>query len=110
LYFKTNTFPFSIHAEINTINKFYKKNNTKLIKNKKTLYVFKISKTGILGNSLCCKNCINFINNNITNLNLNDVYYSYQHNLKKIELDNINKDLNDNKFKYSSGITKKELY
>ena len=44
-YLKSDKFPFSLHSEINTINKHYKKKLTKnLIKTKKILIIIKLSK------------------------------------------------------------------
>jgi len=83
-YLKSNKFPFSLHSEINTINKYYKKKlNKNTIKCKKILLIFKVTKTGIIGNSRPCQNCVNFILNNYNNLNLNKIYYSYKENLLK---------------------------
>ena len=45
--------------------------------------IFKVTKTGIIGNSRPCQNCVNFILNNYNNLNLNKIYYSYKENLLK---------------------------
>lgn len=77
LYYKSQKFPYSIHSEINTISKFYKRDIKKNIqKSKKILIILKISKTGTIGNSKPCKSCANFIFNNFYNLNLINVYYS----------------------------------
>jgi len=101
-FFKSNTFPFSLHSEINAILKFYKKKyNTK---NRKILIIFKISKSGIVGMSKPCYHCALFIRNNYKNLNLSNVYYSYRDiddicRLKKIS----RKDLEEDCFKQSSG-------
>lgn len=104
-YLKTDTFPFSLHSEINTINKYYKKKiTTNLFKNKKILIIVKISKTGIIGNSKPCKNCANYILNNFDNLNLYKIYYTFKNNIL-IELTK-NELLNDN-FKISAGFKKK---
>lgn len=81
LYYKSQKFPYSIHSEINTINKYYKKDINKsikksILKSKKLLVILKISKTGNIGNSKPCTSCANFIFNNFQNLNLINVYYS----------------------------------
>ena len=103
-YLKSNKFPFSLHSEINTINKYYKKKLTKnIIKNKKFLLIFKISKTGIIGNSKPCKNCVNYILNNFNNVNIYKIYYTIKGNI----LEELTKEslLNDN-FTISSGFKK----
>jgi len=100
-YLKSNKFPFSLHSEINTINKYYKKNlNRAITKSKKILIILKISKTGIIGNSKPCFNCANFIYNNYNNLNLANIYYSSPCN-KLVLL--MKKDFKKNIFKRSSG-------
>jgi cytidine deaminase len=105
IFFKTNSFPFSIHSEINVINKYYKKNLSKsMLKSKKKLIIIKISKIGIIGQSKPCVSCANFIYNNMDNLNIVDVLYSTSEN----KLENLKKDeLLLNNFKLSSGSTKK---
>ena len=104
-YLKADKFPYSLHSEINTINKYYKKKLTKnLIKTKKILLIFKITKTGIIGNSKPCQNCVNYILNNYNNLNLHKIYYSFTGN----ELKELNKyELLNDKFTISSGFKKK---
>jgi cytidine deaminase len=102
VYFKSDSFPFSIHAEIQSITKYYKSRS--INKNKKILIVAKLSKTGVLGNSRCCLNCMRFIRNNFDNLNLKKVYYSEKNN----EIVMLNKsDLIDKEFKSSKGYTAK---
>ncbi len=98
IYFKSESFPFSVHAEIQSMVKYYK---TKGInKNKKALFVAKLSRTGIVGNSKCCLNCMRFIRNNLTNLNLKRIYYS----TKDGQLVKLTKeDLIDANFKISKG-------
>jgi tRNA(Arg) A34 adenosine deaminase TadA len=100
-YLKSDKFPFSLHSEINTINKHYKKRlNKHIIKSKKILLIIKLSKIGIIGNSKPCQNCANFIYNNYDNLNLYKVMYSTQNN----ELEELNKlDLLYKEFKISAG-------
>jgi hypothetical protein len=100
-YLKSDKFPFSLHSEINTINKHYKKKLTKNInKSKKILVIIKLSKIGIIGNSKPCQHCANYIYNNYDNLNLYKIYYSTKH-LKLEELNKI--DLINNQFKLSAG-------
>ena len=99
VYFKTESFPFSVHAEIQTITKLYKSKS--INKNKKALLVVKLSKSGILSNSKCCLNCARYIKNNIDNLNLKCVYYSMPgNNLYKLNKDDLDTDKN---FRYSKG-------
>lgn len=103
-YFNNVKFPFSLHSEVNTINKYYKK---KLIKNmmklKKNLFIIKLSKIGIIGNSKPCVHCANYIYNNFDNLKLSKIYYSTkQNNLEKLS----KKDLILNNFKLSAGFKK----
>ncbi len=100
-YLKSDKFPFSLHSEINTINKHYKKRlNKNIIKSKKILLIIKLSKIGIIGNSKPCQNCANFIYNNYDNLNLYKIMYSTQNN----ELEELTKrDLLYKEFKISAG-------
>mgnify|MGYP000321216276 FL=1 len=104
-YLKSDKFPFSLHSEINTINKYYKKRITKSnLKSKKILLIFKISKTGVIGHSRPCKNCVNFILNNYDNLNINKIYYSNKNNqLEYLTKENLLKD----NFTISSGFNKR---
>lgn len=105
IYFKTNSFPFSLHSEINVINKFYKKILSKsIIKCKKKLIIIKVSKCGIIGQSKPCISCANFIYNNMKNLNIIDVLYSTSEN--KLETLKRNELILDN-FKLSSGSLKR---
>ena len=100
-YLKSDKFPFSLHSEINTINKHYKKRlNKNIIKSKKILFIIKLSKIGIIGNSKPCQNCANYIYNNYDNLNLYKILYSTPNN----ELEELNKqDLVYKEFKISAG-------
>ena len=76
IFFKTSSFPFSLHSEINAINKYYKKTLTKpMLKSKKKLIIIKVSKIGIIGNSKPCLSCANFIYNNMDILNITDILY-----------------------------------
>ena len=97
IYFKTESFPFSIHSEINVINKIYKKLLSKPVKKtKKKLIILRVSKIGVIGNSKPCLGCANFIYNNMDNINIINILYSDIENklesLKKDELilDNFN--------------------
>lgn len=98
IFFKSDSFPFSIHAEIQSIVKYYKSKS--INKNKKALIVFKLSRTGLIGNSKCCLNCIRFIKNNMSNLNLKKIYYSTLDN-QLVEL--VRDGMDDENFKYSKG-------
>ncbi len=101
VYFKTESFPFSIHAEIQTIIKLNKSKAAN--KNKKALLVVKLSKSGVLSNSKCCLNCARYIKTNIDALNLKCVYYSMPGNvLEKLSKDDLDA---DNNFRYSKGYT-----
>ena len=103
LFYKSDKFPFSIHSEINTITKYYKttqRTDKNKIKSKKILIVLKLTKSGKLGNSKPCQGCANYINNNLDNLNLLNVYYSTQFN-ELVKLDA--KDMQSDIFRYSSG-------
>ncbi len=98
IYFKSSSFPFSMHAEVQTIIKYHK--SKILSRNKKALIVVKLSKTGIIGNSKCCLNCMRFIRNNFNVLNLKKIYYSTD----KDKLEQLTRDdLVDNDFSRSKG-------
>lgn len=98
IYFKSASFPFSIHAEIQTLVKYYKSKTVN--KNKKALLVAKLSRTGIVGNSKCCLNCMRFIRNNLANVNLKKIYYSTK-GTQLVELSK--RGLVDEHFKISKG-------
>lgn len=104
VFFKSNSFPFSIHAEIQSIVKYYKSRS--ITKNKKILFVIKLSKTGIVGNSKCCLNCMRFIRNNLDNLNLKKIFCSTVGN-GMIELPKSK--MIDENFKSSKGYMWREL-
>jgi len=100
VFFKSDSFPFSVHAEIQSIVKYYKSKS--ISKHKKGLLVVKLSRTGIIGNSKCCLNCMRFLRNNLSNLNLKEIYYSIVDNrLGKLR----KKDLIDDHFKLSKGFS-----
>lgn len=88
-FFKSKKFPFSVHAEINSINKYYK--NTNLLKNKpKTmLVVFKITKTGVIGMSKPCFHCRIYLSNNFENINLIKIYYSNKNKLEQLHISDL---------------------
>ncbi len=102
IYFKSDSFPFSIHAEIQTITKYYKNRNVN--KHKKALVVAKLSRTGLIGNSKCCLNCMRYIRNNFDNLQLKKVYYTDLPN-KLVSLHR--RDLVDDQFRLSKGFTQR---
>lgn len=103
LFYKSDKFPFSIHSEINAITKYYRakhRSDKNKLKSKKVLIVLKITKSGKLGNSKPCQGCANYINNNLENLNLVNIYFSTQYNeLEKLETHDMQLDI----FRYSSG-------
>lgn len=104
VYYRTNTFPYSIHSEINTIVKFYKmQNNKTLTKCKKKLIVIKLTKNGVIGMSKPCQACANFIINNKDNINLTEVKFSTR--INKLETIKCN-DIHNYKFKTSSAFKK----
>lgn len=106
-YLNSIKFPFSLHSEVNVINKYYKKNLTKnVLKLKKILFVIKLSKIGIIGNSKPCIHCANFLKNNFDNLKLSKIYYSTQKNgLEALT----KKDLESKNFKVAAGF-KKQIF
>lgn len=75
VYFKTEKYPFSQHAEVATINNYYSKRLNNLKQTAKTLLVIRI-KSQSFGESRPCKDCSNFILNNWSNLKLKRVIYS----------------------------------
>jgi len=80
-YYKGQSFPFTLHAEINCINRFYsrkmKQKNSYIKGRKKILIIIRLSKKILkLGQSKPCTRCHNFIENNIDNLNLKKIIYS----------------------------------
>ncbi len=108
-YLNSNKFPFSLHSEVNAINKYYKKKLTKnLIKAKKYLIIVKLSKIGIIGNSKPCKHCANFIYNNYDNMKFSKILYSTQQNT----LEELNKEdlTNSSTFKIAAGFKKHKIF
>lgn len=106
VYFVSDTFPFSVHAEVQTIVRYYKTRSVAKNKNKKAVIVVKMSRTGIIGNSKCCLNCMRFIRNNIDNLNIKKIHYSTIGN-NLIEL--TQKDLIDENFRSSKGFNHRQF-
>ena len=104
IYYRSDSFPFSVHAEIESITKYYK--GRSVSKNKKVIIVVKLSKTGIIGNSKLCLNCSRFVKNNFENLNLKKIYYSVMQSNTLVELGR--DDLIDSEFKYSKGFDYKQ--
>ena len=106
-YLNSIKFPFSLHSEVNVVNKYYKKSLTKnLMKIKKNLFVIKLSKIGIIGNSKPCIHCANFLYNNFDNIKLSKIYYSTkQKNLEELS----KKDLKLKNFKIASGFKKHNM-
>lgn len=76
VYFKTNSYPYSQHAEIATIINYYSK---QIIKQSNTpnkiLLVMRLNNKSF-GSSKPCKNCATFILNNWKNLKLKKIIYS----------------------------------
>ncbi len=103
IYFKSDAFPFSIHSEVQAITKYYKNRN--INKHKKALIVVKLSRTGLIGNSKCCLNCMLYVRNNFTNLGLKKILYSDSSG-KLISLHK--RDLVDEDFRPSKGFTQRQ--
>ncbi len=96
--YHTNTYPYSIHAEVQTIVKYCR--NKRMSGNKKMLLVVRITKKGTLTNSRCCSNCVEFIRGHADHIGIQRVYYSSTNDT----LDMLTKkDLTDEDFEYSSG-------
>ena len=107
-YLNSIKFPFSLHSEVNVVNKYYKKNLTKNVNKyyKKNLFVIKLSKTGFIGNSKPCIHCANFLYNNFDNLKLSKIYYSTKIN----DLEELTKkDLKSKEFKLAAGFRKHNI-
>lgn len=75
VFFKTDKYPFSQHAEVATIINYYSKRSTNTKQAAKTLLVVRL-KDQSFGESRPCKDCANFISNNWANLKLKRVIYS----------------------------------
>lgn len=74
IYYKSSTFPYSVHAEIQSISKYLKSKQTN--RHKKALVIVKMSRIGIIGNSKCCLHCSRYIQNACIDLNLKKIFYS----------------------------------
>jgi len=99
LYLCSNSFPYSQHAEVNAVTKWYSHRNFHRY-NKLVLIVVKLSRCGQIGNSKCCLHCMRFLRNNYDNLGLRAIYYSMPdklHLLLKADLKE------DNDFTISGG-------
>lgn len=103
-FFHSNVFPWSMHSEVHTILKYYKKRvNTK---NKKILVALRLTKKGYISMSKPCTACANFIKHNYDNLHLSFVYYSYKDINNYPRLKKLNKQtLMSETFQRSSGYT-----
>jgi hypothetical protein len=76
VYFKTDNFPYTQHAEIATIVNYYTKKCSKSNKStSKTLLVIQL-RPNSFGTSRPCTGCVRFILNNWDNLHLKRVVYS----------------------------------
>jgi len=78
-YYNNNkSYPFSLHAEINCLNKYYSRKIKQYIKNReKILLVLRLSKKiKKLGESKPCKQCHNYLINNTENINIKKIIYS----------------------------------
>ena len=103
-FYATDSWPYSIHAEVSAILKYYRNSNKPLNNNKKILLTVKLSKTGVIGNSKPCINCVRYIKDNFDNLNLKNIYFSTEHRT----LESINKDgLIESNFRFSKAALKK---
>lgn len=105
VYLKTSTFPFTIHAEVQTLTKYYRMRTQS--KCKKMLIVVKLSKTGHLGGSRCCLGCMRFIRNNMDNINIKKVFYSDTDG-QLVQLHK--KDMIDEQFSFSTGYLRRDGY
>lgn len=74
IYFKTDVFPFSIHAEVKACTKLLK--SKRISKSKKILYVAKLSSTGKLSGSRCCIDCMRYVRNIMDMLNIKTIINS----------------------------------
>lgn len=98
VYHTNVSYPFSRHAEVQAIVKYFR--NKQVSNNKKALLVVRITKSGTLTNSRCCRNCVDFIREHVDDMRLHRVYYSSASNT----IDMLTKkDLVSANFMYSSG-------
>lgn len=98
IYFKTDVFPFSIHAEVKACTKLLK--SKRINKNKKILYVAKLSSTGKLSGSKCCIDCMRYVRNIMDLLNIKTIINSTKEG--GVETWS-KKDLQDHHFRPSKG-------
>ncbi len=77
-YFHGQSYPFTTHAEINCLAKYYSKKLKPYVKSReKILVVMRVSsKIKKLGQSKPCKKCQNYIVNNMQNINIKKIIYS----------------------------------
>lgn len=77
-YYKCSSYPFTTHAEVNCMSKYYAKKIKPYMKSRdKILLVMRISsKIKKLGQSKPCKKCQNYIVNNMSNANIKKIIYS----------------------------------
>ena len=89
-YHKTNSYPFTTHAEINCMTKYYGKRFRKGEKDKKKfLIIIRLSPKKLrLGNSAPCKHCACYIENNMENINIKKIIYSTPEGIEVIKSKN----------------------
>lgn len=77
-YYKSNSYPFTTHAEISCLTKYYSKRFRKgEQERKKTLIIIRLSPKRLkLGQSAPCKHCARYIENNMENINIKKIIYS----------------------------------
>lgn len=100
-YHKTDSYPFSKHAEINCLTKYYGKKLKDWEKSrKKTLIIIRLSPKRLrLGNSAPCRHCACYIENNMENINIKKIIYTTPEGLEIKK----SKDFNAGECKLSSG-------
>lgn len=103
VYHSNASYPFSRHAEVQAIVKYSR--NKQVSNNKKAMLVVRITKSGTLTNSRCCRNCVDFIREHVDDMRLCRVYYSSTSNTIDVLT---KKDLISTNFVYSSGYTRRQ--
>ncbi len=100
-YHKTDSYPFSKHAEISCLTKYYGKKLKNWEKSrKKILIVIRLSPKRLrLGNSAPCRHCACYIENNMENINIKKIIYTTPDGLEVKK----SKDFNVDECKLSSG-------
>jgi cytidine deaminase len=90
-YNNNNNYPFSLHAEINCLNKYYSKKIKQYIKNReKILLVLRLSKKiKKLGESKPCSRCHNYLINNTENINIKKIIYSTPSGFEVVKSSNL---------------------